>query len=769
MKTRIISLILIIFFNSNVVLYSYTENYLERKDKHFLGGGRMVVWAPQFPQFLDKPGFWDYAFFLHYRVEPLFTVTFLDAQLKPVELTLKNRSWVPSHLTQNYSTEIGLEITEQKALLADDICVSHFTIQNKTDEKITLQAVLWTCQPINQSFPDSQTTKIKTVNVFRNRISWERQISGSTFSLGLAMGAQKLARSSSANQSEGRWNLPLWELTPFYEKITNEGFPEHFQFNLERANPGYLYLALEYKISIPPQDNFELSTYCAIAGSEQDAIEAFDQNYKLANPIEASQDNWENFFSSVPSFRCSDSLIERYFYYRWYTIRMNMIDTRGKFQSANPCLFEGIHSPEVRHQRSYSAPAQMIEARWLHYPEPAQGCLLNFLNQQLKNGSIPGVLNPEKNKKPGTFCHANWGYAIREFYRVQPNFDLLQQIYHPLSEYAGFIKKYCDPENLHLASVYKLSEIGRDFEYRFPNMQMKNEFTSFKAIDISVYYYELQRTLAWIADLMSYEDDATQWKQQSQLTKQAILTTMWDEPVKLFKDYDHHLKKKSVIKNAVDFFPFLTDIALKNHLPSITEHLLDPNEFLTDYPIPSISIDESEFNSTGEWQDQRMMRPTNGRSWPIITSPVVEALAQAATRFDQKLKVDAAGLLKSYLQTFYTDGDLKRPNSYEYYNPLTGKPPVFEGSDDSITSWIVDLIIQYIAGLQPSDNNLIIIDPLPMGLTHFTLDNAIVKGRVIKIIWRGNEIDPLKNGFFVFVDGHLVAKKTKLTRIEIRL
>jgi len=112
---------------------------------------------------------------------------------------------------------------------------------------------------------------------------------------------------------------------------------------------------------------------------------------------------------------------------------------------------------------------------------------------------------------------------------------------------------------------------------------------------------------------------------------------------------------------------------------------------------------------------------------------------------------------------------LNRPSSYEYYNSYNGKAPFFRGTDDYMHSWVVDLIIKYVVGLQPGDGNSIVIDPLPFGLSHFTLDNVIVKGRVFKIEWRSKEIDSNNYGLFVYVDGKLVKKNRELSQIKISL
>ena len=47
--------------------------YLARDDKWYLGGGKALVWAPEFPKFLDRPGFWDQAYYLDHAICPVFT------------------------------------------------------------------------------------------------------------------------------------------------------------------------------------------------------------------------------------------------------------------------------------------------------------------------------------------------------------------------------------------------------------------------------------------------------------------------------------------------------------------------------------------------------------------------------------------------------------------------------------------------------------------------------------------------------------------------
>src|SRR5207247_7079054 len=60
--------------------------YLERDDKWYLGGGSGAMFAPAFPRWLDRFGFWDEAYFADVRVERLFTILILNEDERPLTL-----------------------------------------------------------------------------------------------------------------------------------------------------------------------------------------------------------------------------------------------------------------------------------------------------------------------------------------------------------------------------------------------------------------------------------------------------------------------------------------------------------------------------------------------------------------------------------------------------------------------------------------------------------------------------------------------------------
>src|SRR4029453_460338 len=75
---------------------------LERPDKHFLGTGEGVLYAPPFPLFPDSGGFWDVFHYHVHALSPGFTWTLLDERGLPLRLERKRREWTPARIRTTF-------------------------------------------------------------------------------------------------------------------------------------------------------------------------------------------------------------------------------------------------------------------------------------------------------------------------------------------------------------------------------------------------------------------------------------------------------------------------------------------------------------------------------------------------------------------------------------------------------------------------------------------------------------------------------------------
>lgn len=107
-------------------------NLLRRDDKWFLGHAPGLLYAPPSPVWLEHPGFWDAAHYLHFPVEPMFTFTLLDDGLAPITLQAAGRSWRPDRLEQRYQAP-GLRLLETRICGPTDVLTSVVEIENSGD------------------------------------------------------------------------------------------------------------------------------------------------------------------------------------------------------------------------------------------------------------------------------------------------------------------------------------------------------------------------------------------------------------------------------------------------------------------------------------------------------------------------------------------------------------------------------------------------------------------------------------------------------------
>ncbi len=486
-----------------------------------------------------------------------------------------------------------------------------------------------------------------------------------------------------------------------------------------------------------------------------------------------SRSSWETYFASLPNFECDDVYLERYYWYRWYGLRLQTVDladqaTEVGGRLTHPCVFEGIEA--FRSQVSYSAQCHIRETAWMPDRRLACGSLFNFLDQQVRDdsardGFLPGHLYLWRQDRG--FYHANWGAVALHLFNLTGDREFVERIYAPLARYAEYFERERDREQVSLYDVLDQGETGQEYSSRYlfaePQADTWRTF-QIKGVDATCYLFELQRTLATFAHALGKMRDSRWWDDKADATRDAVRQVMWDADVAFFKDVHPETLEPSPYKAAVGFYPFLSEIATRANIAA-WQHLADPQSFGTPYPVPSSSVDDPHYDPQAQWKGRRTSCPWNGRVWPMTNSHVTDALANAARTLEPRLKPMAVDLLERYVRMLFHDGDPKRPNSYEHYNPETGTPSLYRGIDDYQHSWIVDLILRHVVGIQPTPGpkGALIIDPLPFALRRFRCDNLSLRGHRIDVIWNHD------TGFTVRVDGKEALTLPDRTRVEIPL
>jgi len=713
-------------------------NLLRRYDKWYLGGGNKLTWTPTFPLFLNYPGFWDFASYYNQRIEPCFTVTFLDKDGNPCELDFLNRTWNPAFLEQEYSCG-SLEFVERKMVLPNDTLVSEIEIFNNSEEDVELNSVMWTAQN-SDLFKEGKS--IENIKYSEGVVSFNQKVERRvrpklSYKLAVSMGVNDV-KSYNVNFTERTVNYPNWYLAPFYENFENGSLKNEIK-NEGITKEGMLYMALHSQHTIKANHRIKIVYVMGIETSRKIAIEHVKESLQF-NPGKHSLNNWENYFSSLPFFETSNEYFNRYYWYRWYGLRLLKIDAKeGNYHY--PAIAEGIDYFRVF--ITYSAQCHIFETKWMKDSSIARGSLLNFLENQKEDGCFIGHIYVKGIDKR-SFYHANWGSALKQFLMVHEDKDYISKVYSKLKKYVEYFERERDKENSGLYDVIDQFETGQEFMSRYMVIDKKADIPDWsnkirmKGVDSTTYIYELKKTMAYLAKKLGKKKDMEMWKASFIKTKEAMLKYMWNEKEEMFFDLDNRNFSQTHIKAATCFYPYFTDIVNEKHLNGLKKHLLNPKEFWTPYPVTSSSVDDDYFNAYAEWKGKRHSCPWNGRVWPMTNSHIVEGLGISARRFkDPVLEEKTVEMLEKFVKMMFYNSDPERPNCFEHYNPYSGKECIYRGIDDYQHSWINDLIFKYIVGVDITEDK-VFIDPFPSGLKDYRC-KVFIRGHELEIIYQEGE------------------------------
>jgi hypothetical protein len=714
--------------------------YLSGNDKWFLGGGDAVIWTPPFPQYLETMGLWDIGSYYNHDYGNVFAVTILDDDGKEIRFQQKRRVWNPSYLECEYvSVKTGayyITVRERKMVLPNDIFTSEIEISNPHKISRKLNVIFWTMR----MYSDEKTPgNVHTVSADKDKICFNsifKITTGPEIHASTAMGMDRPADSYLVQLSQTGQFQPVWKFTPFYDRFDKNGLQN--EINIEGVtNKGVLYQGMHAVVNLPANRTKKIRFCVSVAKTMEKAIEHLKESTSSKyNPLKETKENWQKWFDSVPYFECSDEYLQKYYWYRWYGLRL-MTTFGGIAEQPYPSINEGISY--FRGPISYSAWCHILETRWLSNPSLAQGCFQNFVSRQRQNGSYPGTILHHAGVG-WDFFHANWGPAILGVDLIHPDDIFLKSIRESLVRYITYMDGERDREASGLYDVIDQFETGQEFMSRYvavnpeADQGIGEERFRLKGIDATVAVYNVKRLLAHIGRRLGNDEDAHKWDAESEKIKTALLDKMWNPETEMFSDVMPDGFRRTNIKSLVCFQPYWSDIVDKRHLDGFKKHLFSPDEFWTNYPAASTSIDDKYYHPDGLWKMKRHNCPWNGRVWPMQNSFVAEALGTMADRYDESLRPRLTEFIRKFIRMMFHDGDIEKPNCYEHYNPVNGRPCIYRGINDYQHSTVVDLIIKYVAGFFPQRDGTYKVQSMGKEFKRIVLLGIPFSGRKIDIV-----------------------------------
>lgn len=726
-----------------------------RYPKWFLAGGTGALYAPPFPRHLESLGFWDEGFLADIKIPHLFGILITDQFGRPIRLRGELLSWRPDRV-QLIHHGSGIKIAETRCVTAAGAWISELNLL----EGDSVMAFLWTLLD-HRTAPSGapwQTVANLTVESDRMAMEWRTAWPDDLTPDRSATEAARVVGSDSYAEP-----LPVWLSTgaslgrKSYIGLVAQSHDDGFRWETSLL-PDFL-MHVDGEISLPnsvhlapdfPQiegwvhtlQQYELapgeSARFGIAAALDPQVSAAALDNGLAEGVsDRSEADWVAYLGSVPFFRCSDPHLTVAYWYRWYALRLNTINVPGMpFQTesgrvaARPYIAEGVGF--FRNFVTYSSQAILRDVAWMHDPELAIGILDNLSLVQRADGSFPG--HSYACRAPRDFYHSDFASGVEQLHAVHPG-SLDREHLACLRRYAHYLLTQRswshDPTGPNLIAIFDQNETGQEYMSRYSEAiriaqrEEADDWSSFRlgGVDATAHAWKLLLVIA------SFRPADSAYRSQAEGLLQGLIQLAYDPESRFFCDVMAD-GRQSAARPAACFTPLgvMARELWSAGVPLdkvVDAWIANPVEFGLPGGLPATAASDPTFSSTGVWKDARLNCPWNGRSWPMVNSHLVAALAEAArtapAEHRERLRQIAAEKLQQSVRLMFHEDDPLLPSLYEHYDPITGAAAVYRGYDDYLHSWIVDLILREVVGVDPQSGES---NPLPLDLAEIVCLNV---------------------------------------------
>ncbi|MHA1700510.1 MAG: MGH1-like glycoside hydrolase domain-containing protein [Promethearchaeota archaeon] len=297
-----------------------------------------------------------------------------------------------------------------------------------------------------------------------------------------------------------------------------------------------------------------------------------------------------------------------------------------------------------------------------HDPLIAQKILETYIKSINPNGMISHMVGPTGKSKitqPPLLS-----YAVYEVYKKTKDKDFLRNVYHNLLNYNNYFFNNRDFNNNGFFSWVHRDESGLDNSPRFDDYIDRMKLID--AFDLNCYLSLDLKYLSMIAGALGLGEDEVKLSLKSENLKERIQNAFWDDTTSFFYDLNEHGDFIKVLTSSA-FISLFCEVATQKQAQELVyKHLSNASEFYTEYPIPTVAINEPTCDFTGFWR---------GPVWINYNYMIGIGLNKYNfTSIAREILSKTVGMVANVFCTrdFGDDNYLVNETLYEYYSPFTG-------------------------------------------------------------------------------------------------
>lgn len=453
---------------------------------------------------------------------------------------------------------------------------------------------------------------------------------------------------------------------------------------------------------------------------------------------------------NVPLLDCPDEVLEKNYYYRWWSFRKHLVKTPEGF------IFTEFIEP-VKHAGKYNSIScalghHIYEGRWLKNTD----YLKEYIDFWLYHADVG-------QSKQRFHQFSSWiDDAVYQNYLVTPDAEHLKRILPALdADYSKWEK-----ERQLKSGLFWQFDVKDGMEESVSGSRKDEN----RRPTISSYMYGNAKALAGIADIAGDKALVQKYTSKAAQLKKLVQDSLWDSKGSFFKT-KHPNGQLASAREAIGYVPWDFDLpADKPAYAKAWDQLLDTAGFKAPWGLTTAERREPTFRTRGsghscEW---------DGALWPFASSQTLKGLANLLTNYKNHGKMTA--------KVFYDE-----LHQYAKSHQKNGKPYLGEYQDEKNGEWLkgdnprssfynhstfCDLVINDLIGIKPRLDNAFGFYPLiPEGQWDwFLLDNVTYHGKTLTLLWdkTGNKYHKGR-GLRIYADGKEIYQSSKLKPAVIHL
>jgi hypothetical protein len=515
--------------------------------------------------------------------------------------------------------------------------------------------------------------------------------------------------------------------------------------------------------------------------------------------------DWDWYKANIPFWESPDSEIDEIYYYRAEVLTKHLRYTSPEtgyvfteFSNADTLSWAGRYNAIAS-----AADLHFQEIRWLKTRQYAQDYARYWM-------LTPGA-RPRDYGFPVAWStwqismvHGDPSLAVKLLDQYVANFEGWERGHVEYPHDHGY-----DPERQLFWNT------GRDMggEFNLASCQLSEELRGISGYkirggagyrpDINAELFAEAETIGKLARLAGREDVAEHYAQKAAMLKKNVQECLWDPTREFFLHrwrYDEYSEGDTPGNKSIRNWSLIWDTNSDRNggvgykpechgaghgreltgytpwrfaLPADDEKFAEAWKFLTspEYFYAPYGPTTAEQNDPWFHVVYRACRH-NGQSWPFHTARILSAGARLLNDyshhggFDREKYFD---LFKIYTRIQHKDGKPHLAEAHHAFKPewVQDKWP---GLDYFHSSYI-DHIITGLAGLRPSDEDEVVVNPLaPAHWDYFALDSISYRNHLLAIVWdRNGDRYGVGKGLHLLVDGRVAASSPVLGRLSVQL